>query len=62
MAELSVVMRDNEKATHLYKEALNLSPSEPDILLALAKLYMQVCRYIYLPEEIAKQGFGRVSG
>lgn len=42
MAELSVMMRENEKATHLYKEALVLNPSDPDILLALAKLYMQV--------------------
>lgn len=43
MAELSLLMRESEKAAHLYKEALTLSPSDPDILLALAKLYMQVC-------------------
>lgn len=42
MAELSVLMRDNEKGTHLYMEALVLRPSDSNILLSLAKLYLQV--------------------
>lgn len=42
MAELCISMRDNEKATHFYKEALALSPSNSEILVALAKLYLQV--------------------
>lgn len=50
MAELSVSMRDNEKATQYYKEALSLNPTNSALLVALAKLYLQM-NYLELCQQ-----------
>ena len=42
MAEHAAAQMQHDAAITLYKEALEYTPEEPTILLALAKLYLQV--------------------
>lgn len=42
LAEICKAMRDNDQAIQHYKEALNAAPNQADILISLAKLYLQV--------------------
>ncbi|XP_058458676.1 tetratricopeptide repeat protein 21B-like isoform X1 [Malaya genurostris] len=41
MAEQAIALRDNEQAIHHYKEALKLTPTDTNLLAALARSYMQ---------------------
>ncbi|XP_055541465.1 tetratricopeptide repeat protein 21B-like [Wyeomyia smithii] len=42
MAEQSIALRDNEQAVHHYHEALKIMPGDVNVLVALARAYMQV--------------------
>lgn len=42
LGEMAISMRNNEQAVNYYKEGLTVSPNNVSILVALAKIYMQV--------------------
>ncbi|XP_053697755.1 tetratricopeptide repeat protein 21B-like [Sabethes cyaneus] len=42
MAEQSIALRDNEQAIHHYNEALKIIPGDVNVLVALARAYMQL--------------------
>lgn len=42
LAELSISIKNTDDAVNFYKECLNVSPNNVNIMVSLAKLYMQV--------------------
>ncbi|CAH1154815.1 unnamed protein product, partial [Phaedon cochleariae] len=42
LGEMAIVLKNNEQAISFYKEGLQVSPDNKTILVALAKLYMQI--------------------
>lgn len=42
LGEMAISVKNNEQAINYYKEGLDVSPNNINILVALAKLYMQV--------------------
>lgn len=42
LGDMAISMKNNEQAVSYYKDGLTVSPNNTSILVALAKLYMQV--------------------
>ncbi|XP_050293241.1 tetratricopeptide repeat protein 21B-like [Anthonomus grandis grandis] len=50
LGEMAVAMKNNEQAVNYYKEGLHVSPNNVALLVALAKLYMQM-NYLELCQQ-----------
>ncbi|CAG9772405.1 unnamed protein product [Ceutorhynchus assimilis] len=50
LGEMAIAMKNNDQAINYYKDGLNVSPNNISILVALAKLYMQM-NYLELCQQ-----------
>lgn len=50
LGNLAILLKNNEKAINFYKEGLQISPNNIQILVALSKLYMQM-NYLELCQQ-----------
>lgn len=47
LGEMAISMKNNEQAINYYKEGLDVSPNNINIMVALAKLYMQASQSLH---------------